>query len=203
MALTRAMVREILSAAGVDDDHMSTAVKKIIDGNAATVDALQEEMAKYKTDADKLTGVQKELDELKAKDADGWQAKYNSEHDAFESYKQTISAEKVKTQKTELYRELLRKSKVDEKRINSILKITDLDSLTLTKDGKLDKADDLEKNIKEEWSGFIMNTGTEGANVADPPHHEKNAFEKMTLAEKMTYANEHPTEQIVIDWLKN
>ena len=50
MALTKAQVREILSAAGVTSEHMSDAVDKIIDSHLTSLNALREYVAKYKAD---------------------------------------------------------------------------------------------------------------------------------------------------------
>ena len=65
MALTKAKVREILSAAGVDSEHSHDAVEAIIDGHLSSIEALREEVAKYKEEAEKLPAVQKELDGFK------------------------------------------------------------------------------------------------------------------------------------------
>lgn len=75
MALTKAQVTEILSAAGVDSEHMGGAVSKIMDGHVSSINALREDVTKYKADADKLPDIQKELDGYKAKDGEGWEQK--------------------------------------------------------------------------------------------------------------------------------
>lgn len=203
MALTNAQVREILSSAGVSAENVEAAVKKIMDGHVTSINALREERDSYKTDAEKLPGVQKELNDLKAKGDQDWQKKYDDEHKAFETYKSEVAAQKVSEQKSGLYRALLKEMKVGEAQIDSILKVTDLSKLVI-KDGKLDDADKLKESIKTEWAGFIMEKDVKGQKVDNPPANpDKSAFEKMSLAEKMQYANEHPTDQSVIDWLKN
>lgn len=203
MALTKAQVREILSAAGVTAENVAMAVDKIMDGHLASIEALREERDGYKADAEKLPEVQKELDDLKAKGDPDWQEKFDNEHRAFEDYKKQVADEKVAAEKSALYRALLRDSKVEEKRIDSIMKVTDLSKLTV-KDGKLDDVEGLKEAIKTEWGGFIVAESSKGAKVDNPPAKtEQNAFEKMSLADKMAYANEHPTDQSVIDWLKN
>ena len=203
MALTNAQVREILSTAGIPAENVEVAVKKIMDGHVTSINALREERDNYKADAEKLPSVQKELNDIKAKGDQDWQKKFDDEHKAFEAYKNEVTAEKVSAQKSELYRALLRELKVGEAQINSILKVTDLSKLTI-KDGKLDDLEKLKETAKSEWGGFIMAKNVQGQKVDNPPANpDKNAFEKMSLADKMTYANEHPTDQSVIDWLKN
>ncbi len=62
MALSKAKVREILSEAGVDSEHMTAAVESIIDGHTASISALREErdaakdeFARLKSENDRLT----------------------------------------------------------------------------------------------------------------------------------------------------
>ena len=202
MALTDAQVREILSSAGIPAENLENATKKIMDGHILSINALREQRDGFKADAEKLPTVQKELDDLKAKGDQNWQQKYEKEHSDFDAYKKQIKDEKDLNQKADLYRALLRSEKVEEKRIDSILKVTDLTSLKVV-DGKLDDVETLKNTIKTEWSGFIVSEHIEGAEVDNPPaNNEKGAFEKLSLGDKMTYANEHPTDQSVIDWLK-
>ena len=201
MALSKAKVREILSAAGVDSEHMSAAVDAIIDGNVASIDALREDVAKYKAEADKLVEVQKELDDLKSSNDSMWKQKYDTEHDAFEAFKRQNAEEKAHAEKVELYRALLRSENVADKRIDSIIKVTDFSGITV-KDGKLDKVDKLKESIKSEWSDFIMSTSEKHADVDNPPGgHEPSKFDSMSLSEKTMYANEHPTDPDVQGFL--
>lgn len=65
MALTNEQVREILSAAGVDEDHMKSAQEKIISGHLESVNALRLDVEKYRRDAEKLPGAMNELEDLK------------------------------------------------------------------------------------------------------------------------------------------
>ena len=182
MALTKAQLKEILSAAGCSAENAEVAMEKIMDGHLASINALREdkdaltkEVAKYKEQADKLEGVQKELDGLKAKGDPDWQKKYEDEHAAFEAYKTDTANEKEREQKIAFYRNLLGECKVGKKQIDAILKITDIDSLSI-KDGKLENADSLKSSIEKDWAAFIMKDKTKDANVDNPP--ENNGGEK-------------------------
>lgn len=70
MALTNEQVREILTAAGVDEEHMKDAAAKIISGHLESVNALRLDVEKYRPDAEKLSGVMHELEELKKSNGD-------------------------------------------------------------------------------------------------------------------------------------
>lgn len=168
MALTKAQVKEILSAAGVPTENVDSAVTKIMDGHLTSINALREERDGYRADADKLKDVQKELDELKAKGDPDWEKKYNDEHSAFETYKETINKEKATAEKAKLYRELLKANKVSEKQIDAIMRVTDLEKVSV-KDGKLEGEDALSESIKSDWAGFIQSESQSGAKVEQPP----------------------------------
>ena len=171
MALTKTQVREILSAAGVASDKMDEAVTKIIDGHLTSIDALREQRDTYKADAEKLPGVQKELDDLKKTVSDGgdWEQKFKDKSTELDNFKAQVQKEKDTATKKSLYRGLLKELKVDEKRFDTILKVTDLDKLKLTKDGALDGVDELKKTAQTEWADFIVKQQTKGANVEEPP----------------------------------
>lgn len=157
-----ALTRKFLAALGIDADK----VDEIISAHTATVDALKEERDRYKADAEKLPSVQKELDGMKG--SEDWKAKYDTEHKAFEDYKKNVESEKAKSEKIALYKTLLKSSNVDEKRIDAIVKITDFSKIKV-KDGELENREELEKSVKEEWAGFIVQKKTEGAKVSNPP----------------------------------
>lgn len=70
MALTNEQVREILTSAGVDEDHVKDAAAKIISGHLESVNALRLDVEKYRSDAEKLPGVSQELETLKKSNGD-------------------------------------------------------------------------------------------------------------------------------------
>lgn len=186
MALTNAKVKEILSAAGVPAENVEDAVKKIMEGHVTSINALREERDGYKVDAEKLPGIQKELDDLKAKGDPDWQQKYEKEHSDFEAYKSQIDADKLLSQKTELYRSVLKECNVGERQIANILKVSgDVISKLSVKDGKLKDVDALKESIKNEWSGFIMSEKQEGAPVDNPPGNDGGGKKEESRAAKL------------------
>lgn len=165
-----ALTRKFLSALGIDADK----IDEIITAHSETVTALKEERDKYKVDAEKLPGVQQELDALK-KDASGtddWEKKYNEEHKAFEQYKTEVVNKEQMAKVKSAYSKLLTECKVGEKHIDAILRVTDFSNMKLTKDGVLENVDALKENIGTTWSGFISSVGTTGADVDNPPAND-------------------------------
>lgn len=198
MALTKAQVREILSAAGISGEQMGEAVDRIIEGHVASIEALRENVAKYKAEAEKLVDIQKELEEarevIKDSNNDGYKIKYDAVKEEFEKYKIEQSNKEIHNLKKDAYKNALLASGVSDKRIESILKITDIDSVELDKNGMMKNNDEIINNIKSEWADFIVTEQTKGAQTATPPSQ---------IAKKI-YTNEDiknmTTEQINANW---
>ena len=169
MALTKAQVREILSAAGVTSENMSEAVDKIIDGHVTSVNALREDVAKYKADAEKLPTVQKELDDMKANSNDGWKEKYDNLKGEFDQYKNDVQAKETKAAKEAAYRAILKDANLSEKGIEKAIKYAEWDKIELGEDGKLKGANDHIKAVREEWAEYVTTTTTTGAKTSTPP----------------------------------
>ena len=169
MALTKAQVREILSAAGVTSESMSEAVDKIIDGHLTSVNALREDIAKYKADAEKLTTVQKELDDMKANTNDSWKEKHDKLKGEFDQYKTDVQAKETHSKKVDAYRTILKDAGLSEKGIEKAIKYAEWDKIELEADGKLKGASDHIKSVKEEWAVYVTTTTTTGAKTSNPP----------------------------------
>ena len=159
-----ALTRKMLKAMSIEDEK----IDQIVDAHAESIEALKAERDTYKADAEKLAAVQKELDELK-KDGGDWQKKYEEEHSALEALKTDITTKETKTAKEKAYRELLKESGVSEKRIDAIIKITDIDALELGENGKIKDSSAKIEQIKTEYADFIVTSTTTGANTANPP----------------------------------
>lgn len=170
------LTRKMLKAMGIEEEK----IDQIIEAHTETVDGFKDKLNDYKDKAEKYDGVKKELDDLKDGDND-WQKKYEKEHSDFEAYKTDITAKETKRTKEHAYRELLRGAGVSEKRLDAILKVTNLDSVELDKDGKIKDADKHTETVKTEWADFVETTSTQGAETATPPTN--NGGTKMTKAE--------------------
>ena len=181
MALTKAQVREILSAAGVASENMSEAVDKIIDGHLTSVNALREDIAKYKADAEKLPTVQKELDDMKANSNDDWKEKHDRLKEEFDQYKNDVQAKETKAAKEAAYRAILKDANLSEKGIEKAVKYAEWDKIELGEDGKLKGANDHIKAARDEWAEYVTTTTTTGAKTSTPPANTGGS--KLTKAE--------------------
>lgn len=165
-----ALTRKFLSALGIDADK----VDEIINAHTETVDALKNERDKYKADAEKLPEVQKELDGMKEEAAKNsgknpFEVKYNAIKEEFENYKKEQSAKETKAKKADAYRAMLKEAGVSDKRIEAVLRVSDVDGVKLDKDGNIEDKNALIASVKKEWADFITTQGTQGANTPNPP----------------------------------
>ena len=171
-----ALTRKMLSAMGIDEDKQD----EIINAHVEVVNALKEERDSLKADAKKADKLQKQIDDLNESMKNGERSPYKVKYEAkveefndlkkeFDDYKANVSAKELESKKYNAYKELLKESGVSEKRIDSVLRVTDLSKIELDNDGKIKDPDGLKKNIKEEWSDFIVTESKQGANVSNPP----------------------------------
>lgn len=96
---TRAEIRNILGEACTEEIE-----NRLVALHMGVVDPLKDDLTKYKADAEKLPGVQKELDDLKAAGDGGYKEKYENEHSAFEAFKTDITAKESKAAKEKAVR---------------------------------------------------------------------------------------------------
>ena len=171
MALTKAQVREILSAAGVDSDHMSEAVNRIIEGHTASIEALREERDTLKEKAQKAESLETENAQLK-KDAETFAGKdYDKLKADFEAYKKEVEGKETRARKEKAYREILKDAGIAENHHDRIVKYSkdDIDGLELDDKGKAVNAKDILKAVKAEWSDHTAKETTKGAETPTPP----------------------------------
>ena len=95
-----ALTRKLLKGMGLTDEQVDT----IIEAHTDTVDGLKADVTRYKADAEKLPGVQKQLDDLKAAGDGGYKEKYEKEHSAFEAFKTDITEKESKAAKEKAVR---------------------------------------------------------------------------------------------------
>lgn len=184
-----ALTRKFLSALGIEADK----VDEIIAAHTEVTDALKAERDSFKADAEKLPAVQKELNDMKtAAEKDGkdpFKIKYEAIKEEFDQYKADVAAKATKTAKESAYRQLLKDAGVSEKRIDAVLRVSDVDSIELDEKGKIKDADKLTDSVKTEWADFITKEGVKGADPATPPKGDNPDFDNMTDADyyKATY----------------
>lgn len=189
MALTRKMLAAM--------DIPAEKIDEIINAHTETVGAIKEERDTLKAAADKLPGVEKKLAEAEAElekfRTGDWENKYNTVKGEYDKFKTETATKAAKAAKESAYKQLLLDAGISDKRIGAVLKVTDLDSISLGDDGKIKDADKVTENVKQEWADFIVSTEERGANPAKPPENDGDGAKPQSRAAQLTaqYRAEH------------
>lgn len=162
---------EWLEGLGLDKET----VEKIAQANRDSLEGVIGERDRYKKDAEKLVEVQRELDEMKedvakrnGENAD-YEEKYNKLKREFNMYKEGVEKEKAHVAKSTAYRQILKDAHVSEKRIDSVLKVSDVDSIEFDEKGNVKDADKLKETISKDWADFIETDEKHGADSNNHP----------------------------------
>ena len=182
---------------GLTDEQIDS----VIDAHTDTVDGLKAQIEQYKADAEKLEGVQKELDGLKAND---WKAKHDELKKQFDAYKADIAGKELLATKQNAFKALLTAEKIPEKYHDRIIKMTDFGGVEMDGDKIKDEAE-ARKSIKADWGEFIGTTEIHGANVETPPatgnktmtrddiyRRDEHGHYVLSTAERQKALAEHP-----------
>ena len=190
-----ALTRKMLQAMDISDDK----IDQIIDAHKSTIsgltderDKLIEERDKLKTENTRLANVEKDLVKAQAKldDAADSAQKLTDLQKQFDEYKADVDAKAKAASKTAAYKALLREAGISEKRIEAVLKVSDISKIELDADGKIKDSKTVIDGIKSEWADFIVTEGKKGADTATPPANDGGVdYDKMSDSDyyKATY----------------
>lgn len=196
-----ALTRKALVAMGIEAEK----IDQIIEMHTESTDALKKERddaradaKKYEADSKKLEGVQKELDDLKANkgEPDKFKTLYDDLKKEYDKYKNDVQAKETKAAKSKAYREMLKEIGISEKRLDSVIKVADLDSFELDDTGAIKDVDKLKTTAKSEWADFIESKSVQGAKTATPP---KNTGASMTKEDIMKIEDDGERQRAIAE----
>lgn len=154
-----ALTRKALTAMGLSAEQ----VDSIIEMHTETVEGLKA----YKTDAEKLPGVQAQLDEankkLEAAGKDDYKAKYDA-------LVQENQQKEVRTAKETAIRDLCKDVGLSEKGTALALKYTNPDTIELGSDGKPTNGAAVKEALLSDWGDYKETRNQTGADVKNPPN---------------------------------
>jgi hypothetical protein len=181
-----ALTRKFLSALGIEEEK----AEQIIQAHVDTVDPIKTERDKYKEQAEKVPSLEKEVADLKAKETgdDPYKEKFEALQKEYDTYKADVEAQATTAKKESAFRHMLKDIGIPDKRIDSVLKVSDVNNIELTENGIKDE-ETLKAKLKEEWSDFITTIKTEGVNSANPP---ANNGAKTTMTKEQIRAISDP-----------
>ena len=161
-----ALTRKLLKGMGLTDEQVDT----IIEAHTDTVDGLKADVSKYKSDAEKLAGVEKELNDLKAMGDGGYKEKYEKEHKDFEDYKADITAKESKAAKEKAVRAYFESKNITGANLDLAMRGCGEEMAALEMDGeKIKDTKILDALVDGTYKGLVSTTQTKGANPANPP----------------------------------
>ena len=161
------LTHKALSAMGIEPEKIEQILemhRETLDSIKADKDKALEKIKTLEEEAGKVTELQKKLEKME--DAS---EKYKNLKDEYEKYKTDVTAKETKAAKTKAYRDMLKEIGVSEKRLDSVMKVADLNAIELEEDGTIKDVDKLKTKAKEERSDFIVSEGKEGAKTPTPP----------------------------------
>ena len=169
-----ALTKKMLKAMNLEDaqiEQIFEAHEESINALREMRDTLQADLEKANAEVKRLATVEKDLVKAQAKleDAETTAQQLRDLKKEYSDYKADVDAKAVTANKEKLYKELLSKAGIPEKRQDAILRVTDLSQIELDKSGKIANEKTLADNIGAEWADFITTQSTQGTNTAKPP----------------------------------
>ena len=188
---TRAEIRNILGEAHTEDLE-----NRLIALHLGVVDPLKDQLQTYKTDAEKLPAVQKELDDLKAGDG-GYKEKYEAEAKAHKEYKQKVEAEKTAARDDADVLALCKEAGIArDSSLRLIAKDFDRSKIKRGEDGKITNRDDLVSSIKTDYADFVGTSSNQGTPPTTPP---TGGGGSMTRDQILNIKDAHTRQQAIAD----
>lgn len=161
-----ALTRKLLKGMGLTDEQVDT----IIEAHTDTVDGLKADVSKYKADAEKLPGVQKQLDDLKEAGDGGYKEKYEKEHSDFEAFKSDITAKETKAAKEKAVRAYFENKNITGANLDLAMRGCGEEMAALEMDGdKIKDTKSLDALIGGTYKSLVSTMRIKGANPATPP----------------------------------
>lgn len=161
-----ALTRKLLKGMGLTDEQVDT----IIEAHTDTVDGLKADIGRYKADAEKLPGVQKQLDDLKAAGDDGYKEKYEKEHSAFEIYKADVTAKEAKAAKEKAVRAYFVGKNITGANLELAMRGCGEEMAAIELDGdKIKDTKSLDALVAGTYKGLVSTSRTKGTDTSNPP----------------------------------
>lgn len=176
-----ALTRRLLKGMNLTEEQ----VDSIIDAHTETVNGLKDELERYKADAEKLSAVQQELEQLKAAGDGGWQDKYNALNVEYESYKSDVEKKATAAAKERAARAYYEAKGITGKALDIAVRGSrdEIEALELDGDTIKDPAA-LDALISGTFSGLVTTTETRGASTATPPANNGGPMAKADIYRK-------------------
>ena len=163
-----ALTRRSLKAMGIDEEK----IDEIIAMHTETVDGLKADIERYKTDAEKLPEIQKELDALKAAGDNGLQDKFDALKREYDAYKNEITLEKAKTAKEAAVKTYYESKGITGKALEIAMRGSGAEIAALEMDGdKIKDTKALDELVSGVYADLVQKTEVRGQTGGNPPEN--------------------------------
>ncbi|HJB49485.1 MAG TPA: hypothetical protein H9944_00620, partial [Candidatus Anaeromassilibacillus stercoravium] len=122
---------------GEDGNIPSEAIAKLVKAISTAVGNEFVEKSRYKAKLEEIDALteEKQTAQDSATTAEKWKTKYQALKDDFDAYKTEQTEKESHAAKEKAYRTLLQEAGVSEKRLESVLRVSDVDSVELDEKG--------------------------------------------------------------------
>lgn len=188
-----ALTRKLLKGMGLTDEQVDT----IIEAHGDTVDGLKNDIQRYKADAEKLPGVQKELDDLKKDNGNDFKARYEKERQDFQAYKDGIAKREAAAAKEKAARAYFESKGIPAKSMGLVIRGAKGEIESLELDGeKIKDASALDALLGGDYKGLIGKVKESGPNTQNPPD---TGGSKMTKEQIMAIKDTAQRQKAIFD----
>ena len=188
-----ALTRKLLKGMGLTDEQVDT----IIEAHGDTVDGLKNDIQRYKADAEKLPGVQKELDDLKKDNGNDFKARYEKERQDFQAYKDGIAKREAAAAKEKAARAYFESKGIPAKSMGLVIRGAKGEIESLELDGeKIKDASALDALLGGDYKGLIGKVKESGTNTQNPPD---TSGSKMTKEQIMAIKDTAQRQKAIFD----
>ena len=161
------LTRKMLKAMGIEEEK----IDQIIEAHTETVDAIKEQREAYRADAEKLPGVQRELDALKNNSGNDYKAKYEKEKKDFQDYKNGIAEKESAAAKEKAARAYFESKGIPADSMGLVIRGAKAEISGLELDGeKIKDSTALDTLLSGDYKGLIGKTTTKGTETKTPPN---------------------------------
>ena len=176
-----ALTRKLLKGMGLTDEQVDT----IIEAHGDTVDGLKNDIQRYKADAEKLPGVQKELDDLKKDNGDDFKARYEKERQDFQAYKDGIAKKEAAAAKEKAARAYFESKGIPANSMGLVIRGAKSEIEGLELDGeKIKDASALDGLLDGDYKGLIGRSQKTGTGTETPPDSSGGAKSRADIYKK-------------------
>lgn len=161
-----ALTRKLLKGMGLTDEQVDT----IIEAHTDTVDGLKGEIDRFKADAEKLPGVQSELDTLKQAGDGGWKEKHDAVQAKLTALEQSVEAEKTRTARETAARAYFESRGITGANLDIAMRGAGAEISGMELDGdKIRDTTALDALVGGVFSGLVVTQTTTGVQTSTPP----------------------------------